>query len=158
MFTRDRLLALISSVFHYPVTCLSDTVHELSQPCAKVPLITTTTIIIMTIPKPHTICVIVVRWCQPRRPLTLAVLSAAAYEYKHICLSYWPLSPHFLDSLLQLLTMQTHGAKHNLSFTELSLSLSLSLSIALPLSLSVSFASSIARSRSPLLSLLLRFV
>lgn len=69
-----------------------------------------------------TICVIVVG-CQTQN-LTFAMLSAGVYKYKHICLSYWPLSPHFLDSLLQLLTIQTHGKMHNLSFTEHSLYLS----------------------------------
>jgi len=74
-----------------------------------------------------TICVIVV-WCQTQA-LTFAVLSAGVHKYEHICLSYWPLSPHFLDSLLQLLTIQTHGTTHNLSFTEHFLSFCLSVSL-----------------------------
>lgn len=82
-----------------------------------------------------TICVIV--WCQTQA-LTFAVLSAGVYKYKHICLSYWPLSPHFLDSLLPLLTIQTHGTTRNLSFTEHFLSsfspLSLSQTVSFALS------------------------
>lgn len=57
---------------------------------------------------------IIVAGCHTR-VLTFAMLSAGLCKYKHIFLSYWPLSPHFLDSLLQLLTIQTLWMKHNLS-------------------------------------------
>lgn len=59
------------------------------------------------------VCVIVAGCHAP--VLTFAMLSAGLCKYKHIFLSYWPLSPHFLDSLLQLLTIQTLWMKHNLS-------------------------------------------
>lgn len=59
------------------------------------------------------VCVIVAG-CH-MRVLTFAMLSAGLCKYKHIFLSYWPLSPYFLDSLLHLLTIQTLWMKHNLS-------------------------------------------
>lgn len=59
------------------------------------------------------VCVIVAGCHAP--VLTFAMLSAGLCKYKHIFLSYWPLSPHFLDSHLQLLTIQTLWMKHNLS-------------------------------------------
>lgn len=124
VFTLYRRLFLISGVFHYGVT------FEWHRACChshvlRFPLISSTSNNNDYSSASPTICVIVVG-CQTQA-LTFAVLSAGVYKYKHICLSYWPLSPHFLDSLLQLLTIQTHGTTHNLSFTEHSLSLFVSL-------------------------------